>query len=97
MRWHEETEKPGLTDMEDVVLWLREELGQEMVEVLVSMEEGNRPVPGPTCPRCGREMRYKDQKTDRVESRVGELRQSGDTTTARDARSDVPPWISNWR
>ena len=72
--WDEETEGLTLTDIEDVVLGLRKELGQEMAEVVVSMQEGNRPVPGPACPQCGREMRYKGQKGNTVESRVGTLK-----------------------
>ena len=72
--WDEETEGLTLTDIEDVVLRLRKELGQEMAEVVVSLQEGNRPVPGPACPQCGREMRYKGQKGNTVESRVGTLK-----------------------
>ncbi len=74
MRWQEGSDAPTLTEIEDVVLRLRKELGQEMGEAVLSMQEGNRPASGPICPRCGREMRYKGQKTDRVESRVGELK-----------------------
>ena len=74
MIWDEEMDEPTLTDIEDVVLRLRKELGQKMAEAVVCMQEGNRPVPGPECPRCGREMRYKGQKSNSVESRVGTLK-----------------------
>ena len=41
---------------------------------LVLEEQGTKAqVPGPDCPRCGEEMRYKGQKRDRVESRIGAL------------------------
>jgi len=33
-----------------VVLRLRKELGEEMAEVVISLQERNRPVPGPACP-----------------------------------------------
>jgi hypothetical protein len=73
MAWDDETEKPTLTDIEDVVLRLRKELGEAMAVEAITMQEGNRPVPGPACPQCGKEMRYKGQKRNSVESRVGSL------------------------
>ena len=54
------------------MLRLRQELGQEMAEVLISRQEDRR-VPGPSCAECGKEMEYKGQKQNRVESRVGTL------------------------
>lgn len=74
LTWDEETAEPTLTEIEKVVLQLRKELGQEMAEVLVAMQERNRLVPGPECPRCRGEMRYKGQKRTDVESRLGALK-----------------------
>ena len=74
MAWDEMTEKPTLTDIEDVVLRLRKELGEQMAAEVIALQEENRPVPGPECPRCGKEMRYKGEKGNSVESRVGGLR-----------------------
>ena len=74
MAWDEETARPTLMDIEEVVLRLRKEFGQEMAEVVVSRQEGSRPVPGPACPQCGREMRYKGQKGNEVGSRVGTIK-----------------------
>lgn len=73
MAWDDTTEKPTLTDIEDVVLRLRKELGEQMAGEVIALQEEKRPVPGPECPRCGREMRYKGQKGNSVESRVGNL------------------------
>ena len=69
MGWDEETEERTLAEIEDVVFRLRRELGQEMAEVVVSWQEGNGPVPA--CPECDREMRYRGQKANSTESRVG--------------------------
>jgi hypothetical protein len=69
--WHEGTAEPTLTDIEDVVLMLRKRLGERMTGVVIGDQEAVRPVPGPTCLTCGREMHYKDMKTVNVEGRMG--------------------------
>jgi hypothetical protein len=69
--WHEDTAAPTLTQIEDVVLELRRRLGERMTEVVVEDQEAVRPVPGPTCKTCGREMHYKGMKKVTVEGRTG--------------------------
>jgi uncharacterized protein with PIN domain len=71
--WEEQHPKPNLTEMEDKILKLRKELGKEMAQMLLEEQEERKPVPGPKCSKCGQEMRYKGQKENRVESRVGQL------------------------
>jgi hypothetical protein len=73
LAWDGATEKPTLADIEDVILRLRKELGAEMAAEVIAMQEGNRPIPGPACAECGKEMRYKGQKKNSVESRVGNV------------------------
>ncbi len=73
LAWEEETEKPNLSQIEEVVLELRERLSQKMAEVVIEGQEEARPVPGPACERCGGEMRYKGLKSKRVSSWVGKL------------------------
>jgi DNA repair exonuclease SbcCD ATPase subunit len=71
LNWEEANEKPNLTEIEDIVLRLRKQVGEDMVdEVLGEMSE-KTPVPGPACPRCGKEMRYKGQRERHLEARVG--------------------------
>lgn len=71
--WDLQTERPDLTQIEDIVLKLRKELGQEMAETLLAGQAERNPVPGPACPQCGKEMHYKGQRKKRVESRAGGL------------------------
>jgi predicted nucleic acid-binding Zn-ribbon protein len=69
--WHEGASKPTLTEIEEVVLALRKRLGQRMSGIVLQEQEAVRPVPGPSCSVCGREMHYKGQKKARVEGRTG--------------------------
>jgi len=73
MVWDEETERPTLTQMEEEVLKLRQELGEAMLENLVAGQASQKPVPGPSCPQCGQEMDYKGDKPRQVTSRAGDV------------------------
>ena len=71
--WTADTPAPTLTQIEDIVLKLRQRLSKRMALAVIEAQAAVRPVPGPHCPTCGREMHYKDYKTNTVESRVGAL------------------------
>jgi hypothetical protein len=71
--WTDETERPTLAQIEDIVLKLRQQMGAGMAKAVIEAQAASRPVPGPRCPKCGQEMHYKDTKQDTVTSRVGEL------------------------
>ncbi len=73
MQWSEETERPNLTQIEDEILKLRRAMSESMLETVIEEQANQRPVPGPKCPKCGREMQYKGDKPRQVTSRVGEL------------------------
>ena len=72
--WSEGMPAPTLMELEEAVLELRKRLGRRMAEIVLREQEAARPVPGPRCPTCGREMRYKGMKEVTVESRLGPLR-----------------------
>jgi hypothetical protein len=74
LEWSEETERPNLSQIEEKVLELRERFGQELAREVIEEQEAKRPVPGPTCPQCGREMGYKGQKEIAPQTWVGKVR-----------------------
>jgi transposase len=61
-----------LTQIEDIVLVLREKLSQAMLDSVLENQEAVQPVEL-CCPKCGQRMRYKERKEKVVESRVGEV------------------------
>lgn len=71
--WDEQNARPNLTAIEDEVLKLRQQFGQELADVLVEGQETRQPVEALSCPQCGKPMRYKGQKHKAVESRLGGL------------------------
>lgn len=73
LNWADEVEKPNLSQIEDVVMELRERLSRKMAKKVIEGQAEVRPVPGPACPECGQEMRYKGDKSKRVNSWVGQL------------------------
>lgn len=71
--WTDETSKPNLTQIEDIVLALRGELSQRMFENVISAQESVQPVEEVRCPKCGKAMRYKGKRERQLESRAGEV------------------------
>lgn len=69
--WDEENARPNLTAIEDEVLQLRQQFGEEMADVMVEGQEARQPVGNVLCPHCGKPMRYKGQKRKEVEGRLG--------------------------
>jgi uncharacterized protein with PIN domain len=69
--WDEQAEAPTLTEIENVILKLRQQMGQQMAEEVLRGQEARTPVPGPVCPTCQREMRYRGSKHKEVESLLG--------------------------
>jgi hypothetical protein len=73
LEWTADTPTPTLTQIEDVILRLRKRMSEQMAMAVIGAQEAVRPVPGPRCRTCEREMHYKDMKDNTVESRVGSL------------------------
>jgi hypothetical protein len=71
--WNEQTAEPTLTQIEAVILKLRQRLSDQMGLAVIESQEATRPVLNPQCPTCQGEMRYKDMKDNTVESRIGPL------------------------
>jgi uncharacterized protein with PIN domain len=73
LNWEDAHQRPNLTEIEDIVLTLRKRIGEQMAQSVVAAQAAQSPVPGPSCPTCGREMHAKSRKRRRVESRAGNL------------------------
>lgn len=73
LAWEERHPRPDLTQIEDIALKLRKELGQEIAQLALEDQAVRTPVPGPHCAQCGQEMHYKGEKGNQLESRAGGL------------------------
>lgn len=62
----------NLTQIEDLALGVRGQVGQAVAQELVELE-AKAAVPGPACRTCQREMHYKGKKKRRVRTRSGEV------------------------
>ncbi len=71
--WDETNARPNLTAIEDEVLKLRQQFGEEMADVLIAGQEARQPAEAPACPQCGKTMRYKGEKRKDVASRLGAI------------------------
>jgi hypothetical protein len=73
LEWEEKNPRPDLTQIEEIALKLRKEFGQEIAQVAIENQAARVPAPGPACPKCSKEMRYKGKKRTQVGSRTGNL------------------------
>ena len=71
--WHEGTATPNLTQIEDEILQLRQEIGERLSAAVLADQAANQPSEPPRCADCGERLRYKGQKKTMLGSRLGEL------------------------
>lgn len=74
LNWTDTTDKPNLTQIEDIALDLRQQFGQALSESALASQENGAPLALPACPQCGKPMRPKDTKPKTVVARVGDLK-----------------------
>lgn len=72
-----EDKKPSeaitLTEIEQVVMRAGEAFKAELTQTLVEASTDRQQVPEPTCPACGKPMRYKGHKPKQVVTETGEV------------------------
>ena len=74
MEWEEQTEKPNMTQIEEIVLELRKRFGERMAQKMMMRQEERQPAERVRCPQCGREMVTKGMKDNQVETQIGNLK-----------------------
>lgn len=74
MAWEDATEAPTMSQIEALVLGVRQKLGQRLAEEMLAQQEAAQPAEVPMYPRCGKVMADKGKKQVMVESRLGILR-----------------------
>jgi hypothetical protein len=72
--WNEQNQKPTLTQIEEAVLKMRKQVGEEAANDLVASQASTGTSERPMCPTCGQAMVNKGYRENQIESRAGSLR-----------------------
>jgi len=70
--WNARHQHATFDELEQQVLQVRKRFGEQLMQAVLEKRAEVRVVPGPACPECGTEMRYKGQKKRQVISSIGE-------------------------
>jgi len=73
MTWDEHTPEPDLTQIEEIVLQLRQRFGERLAQAALARQENRQPAEKLPCPHCAGELENKGLKDNQVASRVGNL------------------------
>jgi hypothetical protein len=71
--WSEDTAEPTLSEIEEAVLKLRQQLSETMAREVIASQEAKQPAIGPACPKCGEKMTYKGQRKVTPQTWVGKV------------------------
>jgi hypothetical protein len=72
--WREATSEPNLTQIEEVVLKLRQEFSEAMAQEVIEAQEAKLLASSPPCPKCKKKMKYKGQKAVTPQTWVGDVK-----------------------
>ena len=73
LEWDTTHPESDFAEIENLMLKIRKQLGERMTVALLEAQANHRPVPGPCCKTCGREMHYKGDKELGFGSLVGDI------------------------
>jgi uncharacterized protein with PIN domain len=59
MSWDEHTSEPDLTQIEEIVLQLRQQLGEQMARAVIARQEKRQLAEKMNCPQCQSELEPK--------------------------------------
>lgn len=80
----------SLTEIEDLVLGARQEIGQMMIQAVAAVE--SQPLePDVNCPTCSRKMQHKGKKPKQVTTQSGEIVVERDYAYCPDCRAGFFP------
>jgi hypothetical protein len=72
--WQAGHPEATLSEIETELLKVRRRVSEQMGAALIETQPSRRPKEKPTCPTCGKRMRFKDGVTTEVQSQVGVIR-----------------------
>lgn len=72
--WERQAGAPKLSQMEEKVLAVRQQLGKRLLKAMLEDQEARQPAEPVRCPQCGAALRYKGQKGTDIETRLGGIR-----------------------
>jgi hypothetical protein len=72
--WRDTTSEPNLTQIEEVVLKLRQEFSEAMAQEVIEAQEAKMLVSSLLCPKCKKKMKYKGQKAVTPQTWVGDVK-----------------------
>ncbi len=73
VKWEGAKPQYTMSELEEEMLGIRARFGKKVAEALLEMRKERMPVPGPSCPKCGAEMRYKEKTTLQHTSELGPI------------------------
>lgn len=73
MAWETETQEPDLTQIEEIVLKLRSQFGEQLAQKVLERQEKRQPAEQKYCLKCGGKLVNKGAKHNQIESRIGNL------------------------
>ena len=89
--WERQAGAPKLSQIEEKVLVVRQQLGPRLLKAMIEDQEARQPAAPPQCPTCGAEMRYKGPEKDGYRDPARRIRVNAATYHCADCEGGFPP------